>query len=268
MQWDFSEIESYGSIRDIRDSLFAHINQWIDNFIKYYQHLVPTLATEVRISKNSLSTFHSVVAAAGRFPYKFYLFVDEYDNFANEVMMGSASDNQKRYHDLMSGEGLLKTLFKNVKSAGSGEGLDRLFLTDVSPIVLNDATSGANVAKDVSWHPHLHDLCGFVEEGMRKLVTQVVTDSGFPLSKGKEALEQMCIFYNGSRFVTRYPGKALEDIPKVYNPILTFYFLEELQIFGVYPENMLDQNLAPDYNKLVYNLQPCRWKATGIGCCS
>lgn len=38
----------------------------------------------------------------------------------------------------------------------------------------------------------------------------------------------------------------------VYNPILTFYFLRNIQRFGDYPQNMLDSNLAPDYNKFVY----------------
>jgi hypothetical protein len=33
---------------------------------------------------------------------------------------------------------------------------------------------------------------------------------------------------------------------------LAFYFLEELQEFCLYPDKMLDSNLAPDYNKLVY----------------
>jgi len=59
-------------------------------------------------------------------------------------------------------------------------------------------------------------------------------------------------FYNGSRFVTYTPGKDLAETPKVYNPTLTFYFLEEFQYYCAYPEEMLDGNMAPDTNKLAY----------------
>ncbi len=58
-----------------------------------------------------LTPFASAVAAINRSPYKLYLFIDEYDNFAKEVMMGSQGQNQKRYTDLVSGEGMFKALF-------------------------------------------------------------------------------------------------------------------------------------------------------------
>ena len=254
MRWDFSEVRSHGAIAQIELALHQHLNQWIDSFIKDYRHLVPTLASDVVIEQtNGLTSFHSLVAAVRRSPYKLYLFIDEYDNFANEVMMAASGGNhseQQRYRDLIAGEGMFKTLFKNLKSAGSGEGLDRLFMTGVSPIVMNDITSGANTTKEITWHPDLHDLCGFSQAEVRHLVEQVSASCNFPPAKTTEALEQLRLFYNGSRFVTRELGPAITA--KVYNPTLTFYFLEELQRFCLYPENMLDQNLAPDYNKLVY----------------
>lgn len=254
MKWDFSDIRSQGTIEQIEKALHEHINQWIQTFVDDYRTLAPNLAHEVVIHpENALVSFHSAVAAARRSPYKLYLFIDEYDNFANEVMMGGQGENAQRYSDLIQGEGLFKTLFKNIKSAGSGEGLDRVFMTGVAPIVMNDISSGNNVTKNVTWHPALNDLCGFRQEEVRQMVDGVIAECGLPLAKAEEAMEMMRIFYNGSRFVLRYTDKRdTDNVANLYNPILVFYFLQELQEFGRYPDNMLDSNLAPDYHKLVY----------------
>ena len=249
MKWDFSAIRSHGTIDQIERDLHDFINVWVTNFVEDYRDLV---TLNVQIHQNALTTFLSLLAAINRCPYKLYLFIDEYDNFANEVMMGSQGQNQKRYQDLVSGEGMFKTLFKNLKMVGSGNGLDRVFMTGVSPIVMNDVTSGANVNEDVTWLPYFSDLCGFSEGEVVSLIHQIVDEGQLPAEKVDEVLEQMRIFYNGSQFVTHFSEGDGQDGLQVYNPILVFYFLRNIQRFGYYPDNMLDNNLAPDYNKLVY----------------
>ncbi|MCB0061699.1 MAG: AAA family ATPase, partial [Caldilineaceae bacterium] len=253
MKWDFSAIRSHGTIEQIEADLHLRINVWISVFLDKYRAYLPE---KVETQPSALATLDAVLGVVSRSPYKLYLFIDEYDNFANEVMMGQQGDNRKRYDDLVSGEGMFKTLFKNIKMAGSGNGLDRVFMTGVSPIVMNDVTSGANVNEDVTWLPYFSDLCGFTQTEVRSLVDRIVGEGQLAASKVEEAMEQMRIFYNGSRFVTRFPNHAPSSTPKdvtqVYNPILVFYFLRNIQRFGEYPEIMLDNNLAPDYNKLVY----------------
>jgi len=204
-----------------------------ENFRTTYGDL---LTKDISRYENGFTSFHSLLNVVKASGHKLYLFIDEYDNFGNEVMMGSHGENVERYQDLMSGEGLFKTLFKNVKSAGSGEGLDRVFMTGVSPIVMNDATSGANTVEAISWAPE----------------------------KTREALELMQIFYNGSYFDYEAsisgsgpnrdtsPSAHMVDNHGIYNPTLVFYFLKHLQRYRRYPREMLDSNLAPDYNKLVY----------------
>ena len=250
MKWDFSGVESQGSIQEIRQSLYNRINAQIENFQLTYRSLLPT---EIHIHwDDALLSFDSLLNVVQRSDHDLYLFIDEYDNFANEVMMGQQGNNQKRYDDLVSGEGLLKTLFKNIKIAGSGNGQDRLFLTGVSPIVMNDVTSGANVNEDVTWLPYFSDLCGFSEAEVRSLVNRMVEQGQLTEAKVDEVRELMRIFYNGSQFITHFPDSNGDGTLHVYNPILVFYFLRNIQRFGYYPENMLDNNLAPDYNKLVY----------------
>ncbi|MCE7985797.1 MAG: AAA family ATPase [Caldilinea sp. CFX5] len=243
MKWDFSAIRSQGSVQIIEQAFYNYLNERIRNFAINHRHLLPV---EILLNPtDAMASFQSLLTAVQQTPYQLYLFIDEYDNFANEVMMAYGNESQERYDALVSGEGLLKTVFKNIKGAGAGEGLARLFITGVSPIVLSDVTSGHNVSENIYWFPEFNDLCGFREDEVKTLVTRVVEHCQLPAEKGEEALELMRIFYDGSRF-------AAEDEPLVYNPTQVFYFLKYFQQRCRYPDKMLDGNMAPDYQKLVY----------------
>jgi len=181
MHWDFSEISAHGSIRQIEKALHDNLNEGIAIFVDKYRDL---FKSEIRINaKNGLVSFKSAMAATNLTPYKAYLLIDEYDNFANEVMMGTKGENHQRYTSLIKGEGIFKTLFKNIKSAGSGSGLDRVFITGVSPVVMNDITSGPNTFKDITWRDNLNTLCGFSEDEVEALLRQVVEECGISSSR-------------------------------------------------------------------------------------
>jgi hypothetical protein len=142
-------------------------------------------------------------------------------------------------------EGTIKTLFKAVKSAAGGQGLDRVFITGVSPVVLSDMTSGYNVAENLSVEPDYHDLCGFNGDELQAVLEQVAAIHGLEAAQVTEARELMREFYNGYRFTSQQKDR-------VYNPTLALYFLKHLARHGVYPEHMLDDNLAMDRNRIQY----------------
>ena len=172
-----------------------------------------------------------------------YLLIDEYDNFANEVLMSGR--RQDFYESLLYGEGILKTLFKAVKS-GAGEGtIERVFITGVSPIVLSDMTSGYNVGEDIYLKPEFNDLCGFTEPEISVILQQLALENPQRDWSEDKALELMRTFYDGYRFATKAKDR-------IYNPTLSLYFLKSLQTEGSYPERMLDENLAMDRGKLRY----------------
>ncbi|MGH9845426.1 MAG: AAA family ATPase [Blastocatellia bacterium] len=177
--------------------------------------------------------------------YRLYLLIDEYDNFANEILMGEQAASRARYETLLRGEGALKAVFKTVKAAAAGWGLDRVFITGVAPIVLSDMTSGYNVAKNIYLSPQFHDLCGFNEAEVGEALNFVVAECGLPASEAEAALDQMRQYYNGYRF-----SDAPDDL--IYNPTLALYFLDHFQQRCQPPSNMLDSNLAMDRGKLSY----------------
>jgi hypothetical protein len=233
MKWDFSLIKSTGGIEDIEQAIHQHINDRITSFAYIYKEF---LENEVVIHpSNAISSLESLFLTLHNCRYKTYLLIDEYDNFANEVL----TTRNTEYKALLHGEGLLKTVFKAVKAAASGQGLDRVFITGVSPVVLSDMTSGYNVAKSIYLESEFNTLCGFTESEIAQLLEKIAPE------KAVEALDTMRTFYNGYCF-----SEQAEN--RMYNPTLSLYFLEYLQKKGQYPSIMLDENLSMDRNKLVY----------------
>ena len=237
MKWDFSLVNAQGDLKDIERALYQHVNNRIIRFQHAYADRLPVpIAID---PADAVSSWESAITAIGETPYPLYLLIDEYDNFANEVLM--TGRRQEFYEGLLYGEGVLKTLFKAVK--GSTRGIDRVFITGVSPVVLSDMTSGYNVGEDIYLDETFNDLCGFTEAEIAAVLERMAAEGG--TWSPADALELMRTFYNGYRFAT----KARE---RLYNPTLSLYFLKSLQTKGVYPQELLDENLAMDRSKLRY----------------
>ena len=214
LRWDFSCIFTTGSTNEIKQALFDHINFCIKGFLLYYQdyHL-----PEVEIDRNNcINSIISLVSSVRKTPHPIYLLIDEYDNFANTIMMGVQNENG-RYNALVHDEGALRTLFKAIKSSTSGSMFDRVFITGVSPVVLSDITSGYNIAENIYFEPEYNDLCGFRRNEVRDVIEKMVDECGFSAEKSDEALALMETYYNGYLFAF-----GLEEY--VYNPTLCLYF--------------------------------------------
>jgi hypothetical protein len=243
MKWDFSGVETSDDWQLMRQSLYNRINTQIQATIVKYQQ---QLSVPVKIDPiDALQSFESLLISIRQTPYKLYLLIDEYDNFANEVLMSSIQSGRQRYEEMVKGEGFLKTVFKVIKSAAGGQGLERVFITGVSPLVMSDISSGYNVAEDIYFLPEFADLCGFHEDEVSAIVAQVSKRCQFSVDKEAEILETMRVFYNGYRFHS-------SQTARIYNPTLVLYFCKALQRSCAYPDQMLDENLSMDRNRIGY----------------
>ena len=232
LHWDFSLVKAQGEVREIERALHQIINMCVANCAADYK-------LDVSIHEdNAVYSFGSLLKAIRATGHKLYLFIDEYDNFANEVLMAK----KENYEKLLYGEGLFKTVFKAIKGA-AGQGLDRVFITGVSPVAMADLTSGYNVAEDIYLKSEFNDLCGFTEAEIIRILQAIQREKeAWSL---ESALAIMRTFYNGYRF-------SEECDVSVYNPTLSLYFCKCLATTGKYPRNMLDNNLAMDRSKLTY----------------
>lgn len=243
LKWDFSNVSPYGSPEEVLRAFHDYLNVCIVDFAAYYEG---RLARPIEVHPtDAVSSFRSLLTAVRLTPHRLYLLIDEYDNFANELLMATPGVGTERYASLLRGEGALKTVFKAVKSGASGGGLDRAFITGVSPILLTDMTSGYNVAKNIYQLSQFDELCGFTETEVSNAIGQVMEDCGQPASAADAALADMKLHYNGYRFSTRQ-----RDL--IYNPTLALYYLDHYRQTCRPPDNLLDHNLAMDRGKLSY----------------
>ncbi len=247
LEWDFSDIDPDPPLgegpraRRMAAEIHRYVLSALEVFLSRYRDHLPV---GVELANDAFTSLHRVLAAIEQTPYTLYLLVDEYDNFANEMMV---SDPQT-YDDLVRSDGPFKRLFKWVKAALKGPVLDRLFLTGISPVVMSDVTSGMNVAENIYLYPELNSLCGFTDSEVRGLLEELHAEKAAvaePPWTAEAARDMLRDWYNGYRFA----AGAKEAI---YNPTLVLYFLKHLQRTDTYPEQMLDANLAADEGKLDY----------------
>jgi len=122
-----SAVSPRGTVDDLAHSLNEYVNTTFESFLSDYHDHLP----RVSIRDDAKNTFQMLLAAVRRTGHPLYLLIDEYDNFANEVMVR----DEGTYSDLVHGDGPFKELMKTVKAATQGQGLERLFVTGVSRFV-------------------------------------------------------------------------------------------------------------------------------------
>ncbi|WDN90071.1 hypothetical protein BuS5_03041 [Desulfosarcina sp. BuS5] len=247
LRFDFSCVDPTGSAEDVKRALFNHINGCIEEFYAFYKYKGYELP-QIKVNfDDALYSLKSLVSASRMTPYPVYLLIDEYDNFANTVMMGVQS-SEGRYKALVHEEGPLRTFFKAVKSSTSSSMFDRVFITGVSPVVMSDITSGYNIAENIYFEPEFNDLCGFKHNEIEDVLKNIVDKCGFEKEKAREAASLMKTYYNGYTF-----SHTADE--QIYNPTLCLYFFKQFEKRCSYPRKILDSNLAVDEAKLEYIAQ-------------
>ncbi len=242
LRLDFSCVDPTGDVNAIQRSFYGHINGCVEGFkLRYRAFDIPEISVH---EDDAIRTFKSLMNAVDSAGHRLYLLIDEYDNFANEVMMGVRTRDE-RYTALVHEDGPLKTFFKVIKSATSSSVLDRIFITGVSPVVMSDITSGYNIAENVYLDRDYNNLCGFTEKEVEVTIHKIYKECGMTDGMAAEAMSIMQTYYNGYTFSPR-------STERVYNPTLCLYFFKYFQKNCEFPDEMLDANLAVDEAKLEY----------------
>ena len=170
-----------------------------------------------------------------------YVLIDEYDNFANTVL---AYHGAEAYHSFTHGGGFYRNFFAALKGGAdrSGGGLERLFITGVSPVTMDDVTSGFNIGANISLEPDFNEMVGFTEAEVRRLV-EMYRDLGVFNQDPAVAMGIMGEWYNGYRF-------AEEAATDLYNSDMVLYYLKYSIPNRDVPIYLIDTNVRIDYGKL------------------
>ena len=169
-----------------------------------------------------------------------YVLIDEYDNFANTIL---AHRGEEAYQSFTHGGGFYRNFFATLKAgAGHGGGVERMFITGVSPITMDDVTSGFNIGTNVSLRRKFNDILGFTKADVRR-VLETYHDYGVLRQEVDEALAVMSEWYNGYRFAKGATGD-------LYNTDMVLYYLNESIANEAPPDDLIDTNVRIDYGKL------------------
>ena len=211
--------------------------------LERHPDLFPETARQRILAPPSIATKLSMLFRyAGDHGIPLYVLIDEYDNFANTVL---ARHGAKAYEDFTHGGGFYRNFFATLKggTARSGGGVDRLFITGVSPVTMDDVTSGFNIGTNISLEPDFNEVVGFTEAEVRRLV-ETYREHGVLDQDVDEAMALMGEWYNGYRF-------AAEDADTdVYNTDMVLYYLKHSMPNRGVPRYLIDTNVRIDYGKL------------------
>ena len=185
-----------------------------------------------------------------------YVMIDEYDNFANTIL---AQDGADAYRSFTHGSGFYRDFFATLKAGTRSGGLERLFVTGVSPITMDDVTSGFNIGANISLEPKFNEMLGFTEAEVRE-VLETYRDHGVLPQEPDGALDAMREWYDGYRF-------AKDTDPDIYNTDMVLYYLRKSIVNERPPRELIDDNIRIDYTKLrhllVVNRQASRADLNG-----
>ena len=232
-----------GELNDYRKGLDAHCQIRFDFFCEVYSDLLPQGIRERLDEKDgAVNQLDYLVSECERAGQKMYLFIDEYDHFTNAIL--SDAKSLHRYTDETHGEGYLRAFFNKVK-AGTYSSIERCFITGVSPVTMDDLTSGFNIGTNYSLTPQFNQMMGFTEEEVREMLTYYSTNSPFRHTVD-ELMEIMKPWYDNYCFAQDCYGETT-----MYNSNMVLYFVDNyIRNGGYMPRNMVEENIRLDYNKL------------------
>ncbi|MXW81164.1 MAG: AAA family ATPase, partial [Gemmatimonadetes bacterium] len=240
LRFNFSAFDD--TLETLRQRFEEYCQLIIRSTLERNADLFPEAARQhIRSSDSVNSQLNELFVYAGDHGIPLYVLIDEYDNFANTVL---AYHGEEAYQAFTHGGGFYRNFFATLKDGtGYSEGgLERMFITGVSPITMDDVTSGFNIGKNISLHPKFNDMLGFTDEEVRELL-ELYRDHGVFNQDVEAALDVMREWYNGYRF-----AKSAQD--DLYNTDMVLYFLDESIPNRGMPDELIDTNVRIDYGKL------------------
>ena len=243
MHLDFSQVG--GSIENLEEKfnfyLGVQLNGFIRDYLDFYSEKVQKQVEDAKDAGGKLAIIQSEARSKG---YPLYLIIDEYDNFTNTVLNEQGEDV---YWAITHAEGFYRDIFKKFKGS-----FERIFMMGVSPVTLDDVTSGYNIGWHISTKEEFNQMLGFSTEDVREMFTYYKNVGRIPADSDVEAIiQEMKPWYDNYCF----SKQALDTQSKVFNCDMVLYFLRNYMSSGEGPEEMVDPNTKTDYNKMKKLLQ-------------
>ena len=214
----------------------GEVDSFIDSYKRFYE---PQVVERVLNEKTAVGKLNQVRMAAKKRGLKLYLIVDEYDNFTNNVLN---TKGHEAYHALTHGTGFYRDVFKVFKPM-----FDRIIMLGVSPITLDDLTSGYNIALNMTMDSRFNQMLGFSEDEVRQMIRYYKEVGAIrPELTEDSIVADMKPWYDNYCFAEESFGKE----PSMFNSDMVCYYMSNLVDTGQRPEELIDPNTMTDYGKM------------------
>lgn len=240
---DFSKIG--GDIKDLKENFNNYCNIRLDNFIERYKRAYrPEIVEKIKSAPTAVDKLNMIDTEAKDANMQLYLIIDEYDNFTNVVLN---EHGEKVYWALTHAKGFYREVFKMFKGM-----FTRIFMTGVSPVTLDDLTSGFNIGWHISTKPAFNQMLGFSTEDVREMFEYFKSAGKVrPDCDVESVIAEMKPWYDNYCF----SEDALRTQSRVFNCDMVLYYLRNYIETGESPRQMIDPNTKTDYNKMKKLLQ-------------
>ena len=237
MYFDFSRI---GGLTNVLERNFdQYCGGVVDNFAEEYQAYYQTgFVEDVKKCPDFRSKINYINMKAYKLGHPLYLIIDEYDNFTNTVLN---EEGEAIYHALTHANGFYRDIFKLFKGMFS-----RILMMGVSPVTMDDLTSGFNIASNISMRGEFNMMLGFSEADVRQMIRYYQSVGRLDGHTEESLLAEMKPWYDGYCF----SKSALSRDPKMFNCDMVLYYLNRVMQTGESPEEMIDPNTRTDYAKM------------------
>lgn len=235
---DFSQVG--GTIENLEEKfnfyLGVQLNGFVRDYLEFYSEKVQRQVEETKDAGGKLAIIQSEARSKS---YPLYLIIDEYDNFTNTVLN---EQGENVYWAITHAEGFYRDIFKKFKGS-----FERIFMMGVSPVTLDDVTSGYNIGWHISTKEEFNQMLGFSTEDVREMFTYYKSEGKIPADSDIEAIiKEMKPWYDNYCF----SEDALFTQSKVFNCDMVLYYLRNYMSRGQSPKEMIDPNTKTDYNKM------------------
>jgi hypothetical protein len=246
---DFSRLSSGGDTASLRDAFCESVKGSLRTFFMRYGALIPELTAmyeQLNEYPDAAALMTNVLGIIAGTQYKLYVLVDEVDTFANQLLSGGSGDIYRQA--IVDRTGFVRSFYATLKGGAGAGAVARMFITGVSPLMLDDLSSGFNVATNVSQDADLNTLAGFTRADVERAVDEFLAArpalaTSPALSDRAALLDTLERYYDGYRF-------SEDAAERVFNPEMVLYFLSELTRKRRHPSNMLDPNVRTEYRHL------------------
>ncbi|MCP4138631.1 MAG: AAA family ATPase, partial [bacterium] len=245
--FNFSLVSTNSTLEETEYSFIEHIRIRLDNFLRLYKDQIKDIekiqsdVDRARSAGDKLKNFVEHLAFQN---FKYYLFIDEYDNFANNILIEHGEDTYKK---VTHSGGFLRNFFTIIKGGTESRAIDRLFVTGVSPLVLADVTSGFNIGDNISNSTLFDSMVGFTGEETETLIDYYIDRKLIEPGDRKKTISIMNEFYNNYSFSEKITEK-------LYNTDMVLYYVNKYIQEKKIPPNLIDDNVRTDYGRLRYLL--------------